>query len=541
MRPPGRGGWRARLPALLLAAWLASPGAVRAHAALVAAVPEDGASLAEAPAEVTLRFDEAVTPLSLRIVGPDGAALALPALPGPGPVLSARLPPGLGQGIYLLGWRVVSADGHPIAGALAFGVGVAAAPATAPAEDGRATAWARVLQGLRLVFYAALVAGPGAALFRLLIAEPPRHVVRGMGWAGLLGLGAALLSLGAQGGLLAGVGWDDLLDPAVWRAGLAVSPAASLGLAAAGFGLVAAVAWMRHPAARWAGAGGALLVALGLPLAGHAATAEPRWLAAAALAVHGLVAAFWIGSLWPLRALLAGQGAACAPVVERFSRLALPGVAALLLAGVVLGALRLGSLGEVVGSDYGQLVLAKAVGFLLLLALAGLNRQRLSPALTMREDGARRLSRSILAEMVVAAAVLGLTAALGRTPPPHAAMPMHHAAAEDVAVATEGGGLAALVELLPGRAGSNRLVVTLGRASGEALPPLEIWAELERAEAGIGPFRRRLRPEGAGRFVHEGPEFALPGRWSVRVEVLVSDFEQVVLAVGLDLPPDAGR
>ncbi|MBL6080125.1 CopD family protein [Belnapia sp. T18] len=334
-----------------------------------------------------------------------------------------------------------------------------------------APAWAGLLQGLRLIFYAALVAGPGAALFRLLVAEPPRHVVQGMGWAGLLGLGAALLSVGAQGGLLAEAGWDGLLDPAVWRAGVAAPPAVSLGVAAAGFGLVAAAPWKRHPAARWMGAGGALLVVLGLPLTGHAATAEPRWLAAAALAVHGLVVAFWIGGFWPLRALLAGQGAACAPVVERFSRLALPGVAALLLAGVVLGALRLDSPGELVGSGYGRLVLAKACGFLLLLALAGLNRQRLSPALTVREDAARRLSHSILAEMVVAAAVLALTAALVRTPLPHAAMPMHHAAAEGVAVATEGGGLAALVELLPGRAGPNRLVVMLGRASGEALPP----------------------------------------------------------------------
>ncbi|MBL6080124.1 copper resistance protein CopC [Belnapia sp. T18] len=118
-----------RLLALLLAAWLASPGAVRAHAALVATMPEDGASLAEAPSEVTLRFDEVVTPLSLRIVGPDGVALALPGLPGPGAVLSARLPPGLGRGVYLLDWRVVSTDGHPVAGALAFGVGATAAPA----------------------------------------------------------------------------------------------------------------------------------------------------------------------------------------------------------------------------------------------------------------------------------------------------------------------------------------------------------------------------------------------------------------------------
>ena len=110
--------------------------------------------------------------------------------------------------------------------------------------------------------------------------------------------------------------------------------------------------------------------------------------------------------------------------------------------------------------------------------------------------------------------------------------------ADGVAVATEAGGLTALVEVSPGQAGPNKLAVTLGRTSGAALsPPSEVWAEFEQAAAGVGPIRRQLRPEGGGRFVHDGPEFAVPGRWSVRVDVLVGDFEQVSLEVGVDLRP----
>ena len=539
------------LPPLVAGGLAAAPRAALAHASLVAAEPADGASLAEAPGSVTLSFDEAVTLLSLRVVGPGGAEVPLSGLPAPGAALRARLPRGLAAGAYLVSWRVFSADGHPVAGALAFGVGTPAAPTpTAPGEGGRTRAWAALLQGLRLAFYAVLVIAPGGALFRLLVADPPRRVRRGMLWAGLAGVAVAAFSIGGLGGLLADAPWDGLLDPAVWRLGAGTPLAASLGVSAAGFGLVAATAGTSHPAARRLGAGGAVAVALGFPLAGHAATAEPRWLAAAALVVHALVVAFWLGAFWPLRALLADRGAACAPAVERFSKLALPAVAALLAAGAALAAVRLRTPDELFRSAYGQLVLAKACGFALLLALAALNRRRLTPALAAGRDGAAaHLSRSVLAEMAVAAAVLCVTSFLVRTPPPVAAGHQdmdhaHHPAAtgepQSVAVATEADGLTALVEVSPGRAGSNRLAVTLGRTSGAARsPPAEVWAEFGQAAAGVGPIRRRLRPEGDGRFVHDGPEFALPGRWSVRVDVLLGDFEQVSLQAEVDLRPAA--
>jgi copper transport protein len=228
--------------------------------------------------------------------------------------------------------------------------------------------------------------------------------------------------------------------------------------------------------------------------------------------------------------------------------LALPAVAALLAAGLALAALRLRTPDELFRTAYGQLVLAKVCGFVLLLALAGLNRQRLAPALAARDGAATRLSRSVLAEMAVAGLVLCVTTALVRTPPPPGAAdhgaagleprPPAAEAADSVAVATEAGGLTALLELSPGRAGPNRIALTLGRASGAVLPPPgEVWAEFEHPAAGVGPLRRRLRSDAGGRFVHDGPELALPGRWSVRIDVLVSDFEQVSLEARVDLRP----
>ena len=57
------------------------------------------------------------------------------------------------------------------------------------------------------------------------------------------------------------------------------------------------------------------------------------------------------------------------------------------------------------------------------------------------------------------------------------------------------------------------------------------------ARGQLGRPRGRLRPAGDGRFVHDGPEFVLPGRWSLRADALVGDFEQVSLEARIDLRP----
>ena len=173
---------------LLLLLALALPGQALAHASLLGSEPADGASLDTAPSSVVLRFDETVALIALSLIGPDGRAVPLGSVDGHGGVVRASVPPGLPGGVYLLSWRVTSADSHPVAGTAAFGVGMANRPVQAgrTAMDG-ASIWAVPSLMARWLFYAVLMAAAGGSLFRAAVAEVPLHVRRGLVIAALFG------------------------------------------------------------------------------------------------------------------------------------------------------------------------------------------------------------------------------------------------------------------------------------------------------------------------------------------------------------------
>lgn len=489
---------------LLLLLW--QPGQALAHAALLDATPEDGAALEAPPAAVRLRFDEPVGLIALTLAGPQGTA----ALEGTvqNDVLSARLPPALPQGTYLLSWRVTSADSHPVAGTIAFGIGQPPAPHAAPAPQ----RWLAPSMALRAAFLAALLVAAGGALFRL-VAEPPS--LRPLAWVSWLGVVLAAAQIGLRGALLADA--PTLLDPDIWTLGAHTTLAASLAVSAAGLAACALATRTRRP---WPGAAAALLALAALPLSGHAGTAEPRWLTSPALLLHALGAAFWIGALWPLLALLRNDGLAA---IRRFSAAAVPAVAMLLLSGLVLAAVQLGSLAAL-ASEYGRALLLKLAAVAALLAFAAWNKWRLTP-----RAAAAPLRTSIRVELALAAAVLSATAVLGLNPPPRAAatsLPR-----PDRAAWTTAGGIPATIALAPGRPGRNRFTVTIGTPR----PPREVTLELRQPRAGVAAIRRPMRLE-AGEWTYEGPELALPGRWTIRADALVTEFDQTSFTIEMDIP-----
>ncbi|WP_181796883.1 copper resistance CopC family protein, partial [Streptomyces sp. WELS2] len=128
-RPPaGRSRAALLLPVLLLGLLLATAAPASAHAVLRASDPADGTVLRTAPRHVTLRFSESVgLPAdSFRIYGPGNHRVrTAPAGHAPGESGTARvtLPARLAPGTYTVAWRVVSADSHPVSGALTFSVG----------------------------------------------------------------------------------------------------------------------------------------------------------------------------------------------------------------------------------------------------------------------------------------------------------------------------------------------------------------------------------------------------------------------------------
>lgn len=117
--------------ALFVVAAMVAPAAL-AHAQLLSSDPEDGATLPTAD-QVVLTFNEDVNPDFVQIVvtGPEGSLTLDPAVVE-GAVVTQPMTP-LSTGVHTLTYRVVSADGHPVSGAIGFTLTDVPAPGTASA------------------------------------------------------------------------------------------------------------------------------------------------------------------------------------------------------------------------------------------------------------------------------------------------------------------------------------------------------------------------------------------------------------------------
>lgn len=108
-----------------------------AHARLLSSDPADGASLAIAPERVSLTFNEDMPAefSTITVIGPDGAAWHAGELTANGPTISTAVRPLGPAGWYEIGYRVVSRDGHPIQGSVAFTLTAPGPDVAAPAPD----------------------------------------------------------------------------------------------------------------------------------------------------------------------------------------------------------------------------------------------------------------------------------------------------------------------------------------------------------------------------------------------------------------------
>lgn len=255
--------------------------------------------------------------------------------------------------------------------------------------------------------------------------EAIRRTMRQTAWLGgvaaILAAAATCGGVGIRAGRLSGLDLAGMTDPVMLGivlegpAGMAVAWRLS-ALAAA----VAALAIFRTPAGRALALLAAAAYAFSYTFAGHA-TEGPRWLVPAALTIHLIAAAFWIGSFVPL-ALMTRRAATAdaAALLHAFGRSAVFVVAALIAAGTVFAAVLVQTPAGLFGSPYGLILLAKLLVVALLLALAGANKLLLVPNFAKDPDRAgSHLRRSIALEAVAAATILLLTAILtsSATPP----------------------------------------------------------------------------------------------------------------------------
>uniref|UniRef100_A0A973WLU6 CopD family protein n=1 Tax=Bradyrhizobium quebecense TaxID=2748629 RepID=A0A973WLU6_9BRAD len=505
--------------ALLLALCLAT--SAHAHAVLIAAEPADGSVVTEAPKTVVLRFNEAVAPTAVSLLDAAGKPRDV-TIRAVDQSVMVTLPADLPQGTQVVSYRVVSQDGHPVAGSLLFSIGVVTGSA-APAGDGvlHALIWLA-----RLGLYLGLFAGVGGVFFAAWIGQGPAGE-RLIMWSLAIGLIGATASLALQGVDLLNLPIMGVLTWAAWAsaAGTSLFPALLLAIAAM---LVAAVAW-RSPSfsAAWISTAIAMIcVGLSLSVSGHAATASPQWLTRTALFIHGVGLAFWMGALAPLAVLAWQRKDSLLRVLGRFSMLAVPAVALVALSGLALAVVQLESFGALIDTGYGNILLAKLALVSLLLTLAALNRLVFTPAVAREFHRTRPLQRSIALEFVLMIAILGLVALWRFTPPPRLL-----AMSDDVPLAVHIHTDAAMFQVLiaPGKVGPNDFVLQLMNGDASPFAAKEATLTLSLPDRGIEPLERSaaLGPDGYWH-VKKVP-LPVPGRWHMQIDALVTDFRKVTL------------
>jgi copper transport protein len=500
-----------------------------AHASLVSAAPADGSVLASVPKMVQLQFNESVTPAVIHLIDAEGHARDT-SVRAVGEAILITLPEHLPQGTQVLSYRVISQDGHPVGGSLLFSIGaVTRAASVEPSHR-------HIIDGLiwltRIGVYLGLFAGIGGVFFGAWIGQ-------GAGGSKLVlsalvvGLVGAAASLGLQGIDLLDLPLGRLATSAPWTGALATSLGPSLLIAVAAMA-AALLAWLSASIgiARVLSAAAMAGVGLALAATGHAATAPPQWLMRPALFLHAIAVAYWLGALAPLAALAWRGADSLVPALQRFSNLAIPVVAVLVLAGVTLAAIQLESFHALIATSYGLLLLVKTSLVIVLLGLAAFNRFYFTPQLVSDSSKTRPLVRSIVAECLVALGILAIVAGWRFTPPPRLLV---NAVTTPLAIHIHTEKAMFQVLISPAVVGADSFVLQLMTGDGSPLPAKEATLTLSLPARGIEPMERSAQLGADGYWHVSNAVLPVAGRWHMRIEALVTDFEKVTLEDDFEL------
>lgn len=159
------------------AAALALPGAASAHAYLVKTVPAASGVLNRPPTTVSLTYDEAVEPrfAIISVTSASGTQVTTGPVqrsPADPDTLVVPLRPDLPEGWYLIYWRAISVDGHPVQGAFTYAIGPNPGPApqfAIPSIGGSATSPQPLIA--RTVMFLAVMISIGLFFLRFVVAR----------------------------------------------------------------------------------------------------------------------------------------------------------------------------------------------------------------------------------------------------------------------------------------------------------------------------------------------------------------------------------
>jgi copper transport protein len=386
-----------------------------AHAVLQGTDPGSGATVQRAPRDITLTFNEPVEASlgAIRVFNSRASRIDVgaPSHPnGNGKAVSVSAPE-LKDGTYVVTWRVLSSDAHPVRGAFTFTVGSSATTAKEAqglaqrllTDEGGNAAVGVLFAIARFGAFGGMAVLLGACAFLAYVwtagrADRRARRIVWISWGAALGF--TLLGFALQGPYAGALEPAKALDPSIWgdvwgtrfghvylgRVVLLVFALPLLGMLLPSRGPV-----VEHPLPKWwavvAGVLG-LAIAATPGLAGHASSGPLVPIALPADVLHVFGVGIWLGGLVVLFAALMPRAdeATLRDVVPRYSRYALLAMGVIVVTGVFQAFRQIDRIGALVDTDYGRILLVKIGVFLGLMVAAAVSRDVVNRRWRIPED-----------------------------------------------------------------------------------------------------------------------------------------------------------
>jgi len=585
------------LAIIAFVAIVATGAPASAHAVLLGTSPADGTvyPTAAPPTSVSMHFGENVGVKlgAVRVYDEHGKLLdtGAPDHPsGDGSTVTASLPK-LGPGTYVVTWRVISADTHPVSGAFTFTVGSQqqnvsklATRLLASAEGSRSVGIGYGVE--RFLLFASVIALLGGAAFLALVwpagrsSRRARRLLRSA-WGIAFVITAAGFAI--EGIYAAAYPFSKLLDPTVLSDTLhgrfGETAVARLGLLVVAFPLLGTLLPRSHdeaskapPLRRWwapAAATVALALVVTITLASHGTTGRWTGLAIPADVLHVSGVSLWFGGLLMLLVgvlPMAGE-VDLDELVPRYSVLALGAVVVIVATGVFQAVRQVGTIHALLHTTYGHFLSVKLIAFCVLIAFAAYSREVVNRWYVPRRDALRRaqelsssepvsatgvgnlaiaerptdvsddtdagrsarrqLRATVAAEVVVAIVVLVATAFLVDARPAYEVTN----GPQDVTFSSPASQPpAATFNLVvqPAKHGPNQIHLSTETLDGATANPMQVTMEVTNKSHNVGPLQVRLVRLARGHYLAYVFEFPFAGTWQVTVKALMTPIDEAI-------------
>jgi copper transport protein len=539
------------------------PGSAAAHAYLVKTVPAASGVLDVPPPTVQLTYDEAVEPRFAIISvtnasGQQETAGPIRRSPANPDTLVVPLRPRLPEGWYLVYWRAISVDGHPVQGAFTYAVGPNPGPAPQfPVPSVSSTATSTNLLVARWVMFLSVMVAIGLFVLRVLIARPviaraPEASRRALSIAFVIASVLGVLAIPTY--LDVAIANDSLRS--VFDVG-ALVPLFRVTAFGRGyvdmtlcFALFCVAAWIavwvdrpdreHRSIAELLATGGALLAAAAVLIipgaSGHAAQTSPRGLALLFDWLHLLAGSLWLGGLIGLLVFWASVPAAervagLSVLVPRFSIVAFVSVLVLLGAGTGATIIHMPAVNALWETGYGVAILVKIGLLSTAVLIAQGNLLRSKPRLVaarerpeLGEPAARLLRRLVSGEVVLVAGAVFTAAVLSSLAPPPPSFALQSSALAQVgpgrvAKTVDRAGYVLQVLVSPNKAAAPDSFALRITKDGQPVRGANVTLTFNHTEMQMPQQEYQLAETQPGLYSHAAPALVMVGKWALAFQI----------------------